>query len=205
MTGLVRSAGELRTWNDLLATSYGQAVLAKVALTIAIAAFAAMNHWRSVAVAAADLRPLRRAGTGELVLAIGALAAAAVLGSLPPPAAGSGSAPAFEIAGSDFGTTVRVRVAGATDRAGPNRFVATITDYDSGETVDIRRAALRFTPLDDPAISVGSLELVRGSDGTFVGSGSTLAVAGRWRISALIERPDDSVEVPLGDVLIKSN
>ena len=205
VTGFMRTTGELRAWSELWSTSYGQAVLAKIAMTAGIAAFAAVNHWRSAVVAASDLRPLRRAGTAEVLLATAALAAAAVLGSLPPPAAGAGSLEAFEISGADFGTTLRVRVTGVTDRAGPNRFVAMITDYDSGESVDIRRATLRFTALDDPGIGVGSLELTRRADGAFVGSGSSLAVAGRWRMTALIERQGDAVEVSLGNVQIKSN
>ena len=34
-------------------------------------------------------------------------------------------------------------------------------------------------------------------DDAFVGSGSRLAFAGRWRITALIERQGDSVEVSM--------
>ena len=206
VTGIARGAGELTSWGDLTSTGYGQAVLAKVAFTLGIAAFAAMNHWQSVAAAPADLRPLRRAGTVEVVLAGCALAAAAALGSLPPPAAQLRGASGLEISGVDFGTTLRVRVTGATDRAGPNRFIVTVTDYDSGEPINTRRATLRFTPLDDPRMASSALELVRRTDGAFVGSGSHLAFTGRWRITALIERDGDSIDVPMeSDVRIKSN
>jgi copper transport protein len=206
VTGIARSAGELTSWGDLTSTGYGQAVLAKVALTIGIAAFAAVNHWRSVAAAAADLRPLRRAGAAEVVLAVCALAAAAVLGSLPPPAAELRGAAGLDVSGVDFGTTLRVRVTAATDQAGPNRFLVTVTDYDSGEPIETRRATLRFTSLDDPRMASSALELARRADGAFVGSGSHLAVAGRWRLTALIEREGDSVDVSMdNDVRIRSN
>lgn len=197
LTGIARSAGELTSWGDLASTAYGQVLLAKVALTIGIAVCAAANHWRSVTAAVADLRPLRSAGAAEVVLAGCALAAAAVLGSLPPPAAQLQGASGFEISGADFGTTLRVRVTGSTDQAGPNRFVVTVTDYDTGEPIEARRATLRFTPLDDPRMESSALELVRRADGAFTGSGSQLAFAGRWRITALIEREDDSVDVAI--------
>ena len=206
VTGIARSAGELTSWADLISTRYGQALLAKVALTLGVAAFAAVNRWRSVAAAAADLAPLRRAGAAEVVLAGCALVAAAVLASLPPPAAELRAASGLEMSGVDFGTTLRVRLTAATDQAGPNRFVVNVADYDSGEPIGIRRATLRFTPVDDPGMPSSTLELVRRTDGAFVGSGSHLAFAGRWRITALIERQGDSVEVPMeSEIRIKSN
>jgi len=84
VTGLVRTLDEVSSWRDLVTTPYGLTVTAKLALTLAIVAFAAVNHWRSLAAAATNLRPLRRAGGGELALAVCALAAAALLGALPP-------------------------------------------------------------------------------------------------------------------------
>jgi len=51
-----------------------------------------------------------------------------------------------------------------------------------------------------------TLELVHSTDDAFVGSGSNLAFAGPWRITALIERQGDSVEVPMeSEIRIKSN
>jgi copper transport protein len=206
VTGITRSAGELTSWADLISTRYGQALLAKVALTAGVAAFAAVNRWRSVAAAAADLGPLRRAGAAEVGLAACALVAAAVLASLPPPAAELRAATGLAMSGVDFGTTLRVRLTAATDRPGPNRFVVNVTDYDSGEPIEIRRATLRFTPVDDPGMPSSTLELVHRTDDAFVGSGSHLAFAGRWRITALIERQGDSVEVPMeSEIRIKSN
>ena len=117
VTGVARSAGELTSWADLISTRYGQALLAKVALTAGVAAFAAVNRWRSVAAAAADLGPLRRAGAAEVVLAGCALVAAAVLASLPPPAAELRAASGLEMSGVDFGTTLRVRLT-ARNRSG---------------------------------------------------------------------------------------
>jgi copper transport protein len=197
LTGIARSAGELSAWGDLTSTAYGQAVLAKIALTCGIAGFAAVNHWRSVAAAAADLRPLRRAGSGELMLAACALAVAAALGALAPPAAALRDPSGFDVTGADFGTTVRVRLTTPSNQPGPNRFVVNVSDYDSEAPVRPRRVSLRFTPLDDPRIASTTLALARGTEDSFIGSGSHLAFDGRWRITALVEREADAVEVPM--------
>jgi copper transport protein len=197
VTGLVRSAGELSGWDDLISTAYGWALLGKIVLTLAIVLLAAVNHWRSVAAAVADLRPLRRAGNGEVALAACTLAVAALLGSLPPPAAALRDPSGIDVSASDFGTTVRVQLTAPSDQPGPNRFVVTVADYDTDEPLPGGRVSLRFTPLDDPRVASTMLELKPDHVGAFVGSGSNLAFDGRWRITALVERESDSVEVPM--------
>jgi hypothetical protein len=72
-----------------------------------------------------------------------------------------------------------------------------VSDYDSGKPLNPRQVSLRFTPLDDPRITPTMLELKRGPDESFLGSGSNLAFDGRWRITALIEQGGSSVEVPM--------
>jgi hypothetical protein len=103
----------------------------------------------------------------------------------------------LEVFGVDFGTTVRVQLTTPSDQPGPNRFVANVLDYDSGQPFGPRRVSLRFTPLDDPRVASTMLELKKGADEVFTGSGSNLAFDGRWRITALVEREADSVEVPM--------
>lgn len=197
VTGAVRTLDELSTWGELLTTGYGRAVLAKIALVLAIAAFGTFNRWRSVPAAAVNLRPLRRIGTGELALTAGALAAAALLGTLPPPASGLAAPREINVSGSDFGTTVRVSLNAASDQPGPNRFVVEAVDYDSKRPVEAKRVSLRFTPLDDPGVATTSLPLAPGPGGSYSGSGANLAFDGRWRIAVVIERAASSVQVPL--------
>jgi uncharacterized membrane protein len=196
VTGVIRSLGEVARWADLVSTPYGIALLAKMALTLGIVLFAAANHWRSLAVAATDLQPLRRTSAGELTLAGCAFAAAAVLGSLPPPAALT-SPPGLVASGSDFATTVRVRLTAASNQPGPNRFIVRATDYDSGRPVDARRVRLQFTSADDPDLPPTFLDLARGADESFVGSGANVAFGGRWRVVALLERAGDATEVAM--------
>ncbi|HEU0104875.1 MAG TPA: copper resistance protein CopC, partial [Vicinamibacteria bacterium] len=71
VTGVWRTIDGLSAWRDLLATGYGRAVAAKIALLVAIAALGALNRWRSVPAAATSLRPLRRIGAAEIALAAG--------------------------------------------------------------------------------------------------------------------------------------
>lgn len=196
VSGIWRAVNELASWDDLTTTDYGRAVLIKAALLVLIAALGALNRWNSVPRADTDLGPLRRLSGGELGLAAAALATAAWLGTLPPPAAAT-PMPGLTASGVDFGTTVRVSLSAASDQPGPNHFIARIVDYDSKKSLRARRVSLRFTPLDDPGIAPSSLALAAGLDDSYTGSGANLAFDGRWQVTALIERDRDSVEVPM--------
>jgi hypothetical protein len=174
---------------------YGETVLAKIALLGGITVCAAFNRWRGVPAAARDLRPLRRSGGMELTFMAAALVAASMLGTLPQPA--GGAPPGLTASGSDFGTTVKVRLATPSDQPGPNRFVVEAVDYDSKAPVHANRVSLRFSPLDDPGVASTTLALSPEPDDTYVGSGSNLAFDGRWGVTALIERGGSSVDVPM--------
>jgi copper transport protein len=197
-TGAVRAVRQVSSWGDLVSTGYGRGVLAKGALILGIAAFGAMNRWRSVPAAATDLGRLRRTSRGELALAAAAVAVAALLGTLAPPAAGESAVPlGLSISGSDFGTTLRVRLTTASDQPGPNRFVVRAVDYDTNAPIEARNVSLRFIPLDDPGVGATSLVLSRRPDGSYAGSGANIAFDGRWEVNVLVERANNSVEVPL--------
>ncbi len=136
VTGTARAVEELTSWRDLTSTGYGRAVVAKIALLLTIGAIAARNRLRSVPAAAENLRPLRRLSSAELVLATAALAAAALLGSLAPPAAGRLVEPlGITASGSDSRSTLEVRLDAASAQPGPNRFVVHVVDSDSHEPV----------------------------------------------------------------------
>ena len=197
-TGLLRAIDELERFGDLTGTGYGRAILVKVALIAAIVALGARHRRRSVPVAATDLGPLRRISRAELVLAVGALAAAAVLGTLAPPVSGeSGTPPGLSDSGADAGTSVRVQLTAASAEPGPNRFVARVEDYDSKQPLKGARVQLRFTPLDDPGVDSTTLALHAARDGSYTGTGSNLQFVGRWGITAVVQHGADAAEVPL--------
>jgi hypothetical protein len=201
VTGMARAYNELSSLADLTTTPYGRTVLLKSALFGVIAILGAISRWRSVPRANTDLGPLRTTAGGELALAGAALAAAAWLGTLPPPAAAS-IVPGITASGADFGTTVRVSLSAASDQPGPNRFIARIVDYDSKKPVGADRVTLRFTPLDDPGLPTTVLPLAPGPDESYAGSGANMSFDGRWRVTVSIERAASSVEVPF-DVDVK--
>lgn len=198
-SGLTRAVEELAAWGDLVSTGYGRGVLAKIALLLAITALGARNRLRSVPAAASNLGVLRRTSSAELVLAAGALAVAAVLGSLAPPAAERVLAPlGVTVSGADSGGTVQVRLTAASAAPGPNRFVARVDRYGSRTPVQARSVSLRFTPLDDPGVASSSLELRPGPDYAYSGSGANVVFDGRWGVRVVIQPyVGRTVEVPL--------
>lgn len=194
-TGIWRSVNELTSVSDLDRTVYGRVLLSKAAILLVLGALGAFNRWRSVPRAVLDLTSLRRAGSAEVALALGALIAAAALGASPPPAAAR-PLPGLSASGSDFSTTVRVSLEAASDQPGPNRFVVRVIDYDTKRPI-AAQVTLHFTPLDDPGVAPTSLALAPAPDGTYVGSGANLAFDGRWRVVVRIQQSRTSTGVPL--------
>jgi len=198
VTGALRALNEISAWDELTHRGYDRVLIAKFSLMVLVAALGALNRWQSVPAVPTSLGRLRWTAGGELALACGALAAAAALGTLPPPAAARLVAPpVLDLSGADFATTVRVRLTTGSDQPGPNRFAVQIVDYDAKTPVRAERVSLRFTPLDDPDFPPTSLALAASPDDSYTGSGANLAFDGRWCVTVLIERTSGSTQVPL--------
>jgi copper transport protein len=197
-TGIARAFGELRSWSELLTTGYGRAVVAKLLLVAIIAALGYRNRTWAVPASSADLRPLRRTSSVELVFAVAALGVAGLLGTLAPPVtAGTSLLPGLSASGADFATSVRVELTALSNEPGPNQFTVRATDYDTGASVRGTNVQLRFTPLDDPSVASTTLALSPARGGTYQGSGANLAFDGRWGVTVLVQRENSAVEVPL--------
>jgi copper transport protein len=202
VTGVVRSITEIDSWSELFSSGYGRAVLIKVLLLCGLAGLGAINRYRNVPRSSTSVLGLRRISSLEIGVASIVIAVAAVLASISPPAegAGDGAAPAPEqvvATGSDFGTSVRVRVHVAPGVPGANDFSVRVTDYDTGEPVDAERVVLRFSFVDDPSVGESELELEADGSGTYKGEGPNISLAGNWTVTTLVQRGADSVEVPL--------
>ena len=196
-TGVLRSIEELTSWGDLIHTGYGLAVLAKVGLVALIVAIAARNRPGRALLDRGRLAELRRRSKVELAVAVAAVGVAALLGTLAPPLSRAGGPTRLSASGEDFAHTIRVELTTASDDPGPNLFTVRTADYASGEPVVPDGVSLHFAPLDDPWVSSSSLELRKGSDGTYTGSGPNLAFDGRWRVEVSVERGGQVAEVPL--------
>jgi copper transport protein len=205
-TGIVRALREVGgpgAWLRLPDTGFGVALLVKIGLFAGLLTLGALNRYRNVpAVASGRLRTLRGTVVAEVVLAAAALAATGVLSELPPSAVVAAAAARVRppssvvVAGSDFGTTVRVRLTVSPGTVGPNRFEATVDDYDSGKPVPASSVELQLSLPDRPDVGGQSLSLRRTGAGVWTGRG-VLALDGRWDVTALVQEPSGGVEVAM--------
>ena len=144
---------------------------------------------------------LRRSVRSEVALAAVVLVAAAVLSGLPPAsfveAAGQKTVPAsVTVTGSDFGTTVRARLAVSPGTAGPNVFQVQLRRYDSGRPFPARSVRLEFSLPSNPNVA-SSLSLARGTGGAWTGHGTNLSIDGQWSIDVVVQEAATAVDVPL--------
>ncbi|HET7718784.1 MAG TPA: copper resistance protein CopC, partial [Acidimicrobiales bacterium] len=203
VTGALRALDEVGAWDRLVDTSFGVALLVKVALFAALAALGARNRFRHVPNAGAGRHAgLRRTVRAEVVIGAAVLGAAAVLAGLPPSASLAEAAKlqrasSLTVTGSDYATSVRIRLVVTPGAAGPNRFDATVVDYDSGQPAPAQTVTLRLQLDDRPDVGTATVELTRDPDGHWRGSSSALSIDGRWTVTALVQSAGDAVEVPM--------
>jgi copper transport protein len=209
VTGVARSADELGGWGRLADSGFGRALDLKLVLFAGLVALGARNRYRLVPLfqggrddAPAAARLGRSVGA-ELGLATAVLAAAALLSQLAPgvptgPARpGPAAPPVLKASGSDWATTLRVTLTVTPGAAGPNRFTATVADFDTGTVLAVDRVELAGRPLARPDLGTARLELTEAPDGRWLGQGRLLSLAGRWDLTTTVQRPAGGVTVPL--------
>ena len=196
-TGVIRAVDEVGSWDALLGTGYGRLILAKSGLLIALAALGAVNHYRNVPAAGRSLRGLRRVGSAEVAVTAAVFTVTGFLTTAAPPAKDRAPAPSTVVVeGSDFGTTIKVRLSASPGTAGDNRFSLRISDYDTGTPVSAERVSARFALPANPAASETALDFVEGPAGIYSASGTGLPVPGRWRVTVAVQRPGTGKPVP---------
>jgi len=203
-SGIGQSLLELPTLGSLWQTSYGKALLVKIALLAAALALAAVNLARTKPrLQAAGVRPslgpgaavlLRRLVQGEIVFVAGALFAAAVLTSLPPPAsalarvkniaARVGPGPvSTELAKGPY----KVRVSVAPNKAAvANAFTVRLTR--NGQPVKGAQVISRFDMLD-MEMGEQSYQLRELRPGTFSKTVPALVMVGHWGLQFEVTPP----------------
>ena len=195
-TGVMRAIDEVGAWAALFDSTYGRLVLVKASLLVVIAALGAVNRYRHVPAADASVRGLRRVGVTELAVAGAVLVATGLLTTAPPPAGAALSPPDVVVAATDFGTTVRARLAVSPGAPGRNTFTVTLTDYDTGDPVPASGILARFDLPTYTRLGETSLRLPPGrSPGTFTAAGNNLSLPGRWRVTLVVEQGAGSVEL----------
>lgn len=206
-TGVGRALSEVGSVANLVDTDYGIALLVKLALVTALVALGALNHffWAPQVRRgdAAGPRRFARNSRGELAVALGVLAATAVLTGLAPAVTARAAAPpiapeAMSASGQDYATTVEARLTVTPGRAGENEYRARIDDVDTGEpATGVTGVRLECSLPADPAVSAIVVPLRRAAEGDWVGRGFDFAIAGVWEVTALVERSSGGVTVPL--------
>lgn len=200
LTGVVRAVAEIGTVEALLETDFGRVAIAKSGFLVVIAGLGAVNRFINLRDAARVLGGLRRFGTAELVLAVGVLGLSAFLVNLTPPTSAGvpeKAPPPIVALGSDFGTSVKVRLIGSPGLAGENTIDVTVVDYDTGEPVEAAGAELRFELVSQPDVEPSTLELAPTGPGRFGADAQNLSIDGIYRVTATVTVPGGAVDVPL--------
>lgn len=200
--GVARSVAEVGSWSAATRTSFGRVVVAKVALLGVLAALGAVNRFRGAARAQDDPSLLIRVGRIEIVVAVAVLALTGTLSSVTPPvaiaqAAAARAADDVVVSGADFATTMRLTLRVSPGFPGRNRFIVELRDYDTRDPLPASRVALRFSLQGGSGVGSSTLELRRRKTGTFAATASNLSIDGPWRVTVIVERGEDSTEVPL--------
>jgi copper transport protein len=205
VTGPLRAISEVGSISSLLSSDFGHLVIAKTVLLGVLALLGAVNHFRHVPAAGRALTGLRRIGSTELLVGGTVLLLSASLVNLAPPtetSAPAASTPAAVepviLAGSDFGTSLKLRLDVSPGTAGFNTFKATVTDYDTGAPVaGASGVTLRFTFPGRSDVGSSRLDLPEVAAGVFSATGSNLSLVGAWQVTALVVNGTASVEVDL--------
>jgi copper transport protein len=198
-TGTARAVSEVGSWRGLFHTSFGRALLVKLALVVALVAVGARNRYRHVSRAGDAAQPLLRGLRVEIAVATVLLGATAVLTGLAPASsvAASKRAPTGVMtSGHDFGTTMRVRLSATPGLVGLNHFSARVTDYDSGRVLSASRVTLRFALPARSDIPAASVPLTR-TGAEWTGDSAVLAISGSWDVHAIVETGLGGTDVPL--------
>jgi copper transport protein len=210
VTGVVRALVEVGSVSALFDTDYGITLVIKIVLVAGLVGLGALNHffW-APAVRAGGRGADRRFGLnsrGELVVALGVLAATAVLGGLLPArtadaiASGAVKEPAGQVtaSGSDYATSVRVTLTLTPGVAGRNDYVLWADDYDTGDPLKtVSAVGMKCSQPERPAAAAVSLQLVKAPDGSWTGSGLDFSVAGRWKVEVSVQEKTRGTTVPL--------
>jgi copper transport protein len=207
-SGVAATVVHLPTLGALWQTSYGQAILVKVGLLAGAMLLAAVNLLRTKPrLQASPSRPqlgaptavlLRRLVSAEVVIVAGAILAAAVLSSLPPPAkalAEAGKA-AARVGPGPVRTVLekegyRAEITVSPNKAAvPNVFTLKLTD--KGNPVHGARVTTSFAMLD---MEMGrqAYTLPEVAPGVYRRAAPALVMVGHWGIAFQVQAPNGQV------------
>jgi copper transport protein len=211
-TGLVRALVEVGSVSALFDTDYGLTLVVKVALVAGLVGLGALNHffWApAVRTGSGGGGADRRFGLnsrGELVVALGVLAATATLSGLLPArtadavASGAGRERPGQVtaSGSDYATSVKLQLTLTPGVAGRNAYTLWVDDYDTGDPLETVTAVRMKCALPErPSVAPVTVRLERAPDGSWTGGGLDFSVAGRWTVEVAVQEKATGTVVQL--------
>jgi copper transport protein len=202
LTGTFRAVIEIVSFGQLFGTAFGVLVLVKVALFVILAGLGAVNRLGNVPRSSTVLRGLRRVASTEVLIGAAAVLIAATLVNVAPPLASASAATTTQASqlvatGSDFATTVKVRLVMSPGSPGFNNFSLRIASYDTGAPVNASSVRLEFAQPLRPQLGESTLALKRQSDGSYRARGGNLSIAGVWEVAVIVANGVSSTEVHL--------
>ena len=182
--GVLVAAGLLQTWfyldgsvGALFDSTYGWAVVAKLALLAGVVALAAGNRRRIRALTDAGAAALRRSMLAEAALAAGVLAATATLVRAEPPAAAANGPVVRQL---DVGP-LRLEMDVEPAKVGPNDYHLYFFDRRTGAQVDrVKEVTVRLTQRDK-GIGPLTVPIPRKGPAHYELLAGALGVKGTWR------------------------
>ena len=209
-TGLIRAFVEVGSFTALTDSRYGQTLIVKIALVAALVGLGALNHffWAPAVRDGRGGRAGRRFALnsrGELAVALGVLAATAVLTNLVPGrvdvvAGGAEPVPSagVTVTGTDYATSVRVTLSLTPGVAGSNEYQLRVVEYDTGEPLTgVTEVGMRCSLPERPDMAPVTVELEPSADGVWGGAGLDFSVAGLWTVDVSLQETDGGTTVPL--------
>lgn len=202
-TGVFRAVQGLDSVDALWTSDYGVTLLIKLGAFVPLVVLGALNRYRHVPAAGGrdrrGLPSLRRAVSGEVLLAVGVFGVTGVLAGTAPAAdlAAHEEETGIVVTGADLGTAVSVELRVLPGEIGRNEFVVEARDYDTEEPIDAERVTLFLSLPDRSDIATSRVVLGEDEPGTYSTATSAIGQGGTWRVGILIETATDSWEIPV--------
>jgi len=202
MSGIANSSVVLGSSRDLVASDYGNLLVAKALLLAVALGIGAVNHLA--------LRGLGRARVvmlvgGELLVAVVAVAAAATMVTIQPASARDTVLHPPPVSPAHFFDTTdagRVHVAATLPAPGRQTYRVTITDPQTGAPgLDVASVSLEFVPPGGSGVAARRVRLeLDERNAVWVATGDYTPLPGAWQLGLVIQRdglPDAERRFPL--------
>jgi copper transport protein len=197
VSGFYLTQLHLGSFGQLLSTSYGRVLLAKLSVVVLMLALGGYHQFiihpkiltrlsQAAGGAEAVSQRFRRTLRVEALLGLLALLLAAVLGTTSPPSIASTSV-AETFRQSQFLDGVQITIDAWPLRPGQNTIRLTVTDRDGHALTDATAALLQLQVAETETAPMG-VTLDREAPGIFVSKNVVLGIEGTWRGRVTIQR-----------------